>query len=444
MSYSDMPLSSGTVTERNNKALMDNDYDMDIDIDSDTTVERLPPKLRLQSKTTDSIRTPLAPAMDGVDRRQATMKRSMSMPFMIKSILSKPSATFNNRRGRNGSGKHHMRSKSVHFDERLPIKVYQLDDTPRVISDDVHAQRSTGAVNFDTQKPLGRMTQEYYEHEDDEPLQCELSDDSTTTPPHEANGFYDFNFPVFNYAQGLESLRVNYFFNHAKQDVYLRDLLLEYDRGAREWRLAGTVAVRNIHFEKFVVVRYTTSAWRDSADVAASYAGHCPEAAQFDLFRFAIGRLADRVNYDYGSRSVGLEFCINYQTTEHREQSPGLEFWDNNNDKNYRMRLVVGTERDEQQDEEADIKDIARQFRNWGLRTEQQAPGKSRPRRTSTRRKQAARGKQSIAALLGGNDSDSDLDADLEIGGGSGLDASLFSRNSGMRNNFGWGSHLAT
>lgn len=414
MAYTDALSSSGTL----------NEY-VDVDVR----------KLRMQSKTTDSIRQPQAPSMDGVDRRQATMKRSMSMPFMIKSILSKPTETFNNRRERR---KHHMRSKSVHFDERLPIKVYQLDDTPRVISDDVHAQRSTGSVNFDTQKPLGRMSQEYFESGGQSQRQ-EQEQEEQEEKESQSNGFYDFNFPVFNYAQGLDSLRVNYFFNHAKQDVYLRDLVLGHDTGpgSHEWYLDGTVAVRNIYFEKFVVVRYTSSAWRDSTDAAAKYAGHCPEAESFDLFRFRIGRLADLVNYDYGSRSVGLEFCINYQTTAHEQQDAGLEFWDNNNDKNYRMRLVVGTEKSEEaRAEEDDIRDIARQFRDWGRRSRRGSQDKGKRSANAN-----ANGKQSIASLLGGNDSDSDLD--LEIGT-SGLDASLFSPSSGMRNNFGWGSHLTT
>lgn len=306
--------------------------------DANDQVRILPTDTRIMSKTTDSIGS--VKLNKGVNLPANRVKRSQSMPFMIKSILSKPTAAFN----RDFNKKRHLRSKSVHFDEKLPIKSYQLDDRPSVIS--MEPSIDTGIINFDKTIPLGKMYEnDYYEVE--------------------KNGFYDFNFSVFNYEQGLTNLNVNHFFNHCKNDLYLENLNLEFIEQAQDWVLNGTICVRNIYFNKFVTVRYSTNNWRNSTDIPGKYV---KSENNYDFFEFQISKLLDLINYNYDKHSINLEFCINYQTTDDiNNNNHSIEFWDNNNEKNYRMKLVVGNELDLKTKEENDIKSIEKQFMNWNL-----------------------------------------------------------------------------
>ncbi|SMN18345.1 similar to Saccharomyces cerevisiae YIL045W PIG2 Putative type-1 protein phosphatase targeting subunit that tethers Glc7p type-1 protein phosphatase to Gsy2p glycogen synthase [Maudiozyma saulgeensis] len=383
-------------------------------------------KTRMISKTTDSIRNP-GYTTDFGPPQAARIKRSMSMPFMIKSILSKPTPTFNRR-----TKKKHVRSKSVHFDEKLPIKLYQLDDRPRIISDE--NSYDTGKVNFDKIKPLGRInSQEYYEDEDEGEDINMISDSSINYG--ENNGFYDFNFPIFDYEQGLQDVRINYFFNHTKNDLYLQELHLEFLKHTQDWVLKGIISLRNIFFEKFVVVRYTTNNWKNSTDISGKY---IRSGNNYDFFEFQINKLVDLINYDYDKHSINLEFCINYQTTDNNHQI--LEFWDNNNDKNYRMRLVVGKELNTITKEEEDIKNIEKQFMNWNLTYTDS--NKSHNKNTKKGTNNQNNKKKSIQSLLNENsDSDSDLDS-LEFD----LDRRFKNNrknNSRMTNNFGMNNNFS-
>lgn len=358
-------------------------------------------KTRMMSKTTDSIRRPNYNTDFGPPPA-SRIKRSMSMPFMIKSILSKPTPTFNRR-----TKKKHVRSKSVHFDEKLPIKLYQLDDRPRIISDE--NSYDTGKVNFDKTKPLGRInSQEYYEEDE---FQDNNNNNSMMMESSENNGFYDFNFPIFDYEQGLQDVRINYFFNHTKNDLYLQELHLEFLKQTQDWVLKGIVSVRNIFFEKFVVVRYTTNNWKNSTDISGTY---LRSGNNYDFFEFQINKLVDLINYDYDKHSINLEFCINYQTTDSNHQ--GLEYWDNNNDKNYRMRLVVGKELNVRAKEEDDIKQIEKRFMNWNLSYIDDNSNHKDNNNSNSKSRQNQNvinsNKKSIKSLLNENsDSDSDLDS---------------------------------
>ncbi|CAB4252260.1 similar to Saccharomyces cerevisiae YIL045W PIG2 Putative type- 1 protein phosphatase targeting subunit that tethers Glc7p type-1 protein phosphatase to Gsy2p glycogen synthase [Maudiozyma barnettii] len=398
-----------------------------------TNDQLLAKKTRMMSKTTDSIRNP-AYTTDFGPPQASRIKRSMSMPFIVKSILSKPTPTFNRR-----TKKKHIRSKSVHFDEKLPIKLYQLDDRPRIISDE--DSYDTGKVNFDKTKPLGRInTQEYYEDENDNDL--DMIKDSAINSG-ENNGFYDFNFPIFDYAQGLQDVRINYFFNHTKNDLYLQDLHLEFLKQTQDWVLKGIISLRNIFFEKFVVVRYTTNNWKNSTDI---YGQYMRSGNNYDFFEFQINKLVDLINYDYDKHSINLEFCINYQTTDNNHQA--LEFWDNNNDKNYRMRLVVGKELNTIAKEENDIKNIEKQFMNWNLTyTDSKSHNTNKKTNSNNNNNSSGRScnsnsnKKNIKSLLNENsDSDSDLDS-LEFDLGHRFEnnrknSKQMNNNFGMTNNF--------
>ncbi|XP_012532747.1 protein phosphatase 1 regulatory subunit 3C-like isoform X1 [Monomorium pharaonis] len=89
--------------------------------------------------------------------------------------------------------------------------------------------------------------------------------------------------------------------------------------------LVGTVKVRNLAYDKEIVVRATSDSWSTHEDV------HCTYVAQpgspgplilYDTFRF---RLTLPVT------SNVIEFCVRYR-------SDGKEMWDNNDGKNYVVR----------------------------------------------------------------------------------------------------------
>ncbi|RXG69461.1 Protein phosphatase 1 regulatory subunit 3C-B [Armadillidium vulgare] len=88
--------------------------------------------------------------------------------------------------------------------------------------------------------------------------------------------------------------------------------------------LSGTVKVRNVAFEKSVIVRYTTNNWLSHDEALGQYMSLPASGSSYniyDTFTFSIPlpctSIADKI-----------EFCICYETD-------GCQFWDNNNDKNY-------------------------------------------------------------------------------------------------------------
>lgn len=88
--------------------------------------------------------------------------------------------------------------------------------------------------------------------------------------------------------------------------------------------LVGTVKVRNLAYDKEVVVRTSSDCWSTHEDVHCIYVEQpgAPALILYDTFRF---RLTLPVE------SNVIEFCVRYRTD-------GTEFWDNNDGKNYLIR----------------------------------------------------------------------------------------------------------
>lgn len=90
--------------------------------------------------------------------------------------------------------------------------------------------------------------------------------------------------------------------------------------------LMGTVKVKNLAFDKEVVIRVSTDSWTTHEDVHCSFVDQ-PVHQQmltnlYDTFRFSLTLPA---------KSNVIEFCVRYRTN-------GSEFWDNNSSKNYIVR----------------------------------------------------------------------------------------------------------
>lgn len=85
----------------------------------------------------------------------------------------------------------------------------------------------------------------------------------------------------------------------------------------------GAIAVRNISYEKSVIVRFTTDCWKTCRDIPAKYIRHEYDGL-VDQFIFILP-LGEDESIDIESN---LEFAVRYTVN-------GVEYWDNNREKNY-------------------------------------------------------------------------------------------------------------
>ncbi|NXA55585.1 PPR3C phosphatase, partial [Nothocercus julius] len=88
--------------------------------------------------------------------------------------------------------------------------------------------------------------------------------------------------------------------------------------------LSGTVKVRNIEYEKKVLVRVTFDGWRSFRDVPCQYLHSPYSPADTDTFSFALTLPKP------SSHRRAIEFCISFQCGQ-------ATHWDNNHGRNYRV-----------------------------------------------------------------------------------------------------------
>ncbi|KAJ7042085.1 putative phosphatase regulatory subunit-domain-containing protein [Mycena alexandri] len=127
----------------------------------------------------------------------------------------------------------------------------------------------------------------------------------------------------------------------AELDVKLQALMLSEDGTS----VTGTVAVRNIAFDKWVAVRFTFDDWQTTSEVTGRYSHSLPGGA-VDVFAFTI-----RLN-DLLARIEGKIMMLAVRYT-----SAGREMWDNNGGGNYRatFRRVRGeTKKELKREQERD------------------------------------------------------------------------------------------
>ncbi|CCF60689.1 hypothetical protein KAFR_0L00810 [Kazachstania africana CBS 2517] len=170
-------------------------------------------------------------------------------------------------------------------------------------------------------------------------------------------GLYNINFPILS-NKNPKSLKLNIFVNLSRdKKCFLQDLTLHIqqrnafsmnpsnDNTASHQKkiihnntskyLIGKVLVKNIFYDKRVVVRYTWDSWKTAREVECVWLspgdGILP-GSNMDIFHFLIDdiRKIDTVGK--------LEFCIHYTTRNDHERK---EFWDNNDFKNYKIDVVT-------------------------------------------------------------------------------------------------------
>jgi len=120
----------------------------------------------------------------------------------------------------------------------------------------------------------------------------------------------DFRQPASNYLQFREKVE--------KKNVSLENVIVKENESI----IVGTVKVKNVHFQKEVIVRVTWDNWKSQQDIYCTYSEiYGPSTAYviFDTFSFKV---------TLPPSSKKLEFCICFR-------ADGQEFWDNNNGANY-------------------------------------------------------------------------------------------------------------
>lgn len=95
----------------------------------------------------------------------------------------------------------------------------------------------------------------------------------------------------------------------------------------QERSLTGTVKVRNIGFEKLVLVRVTFDSWASHTDVSCTFMNNVYGCQDTDTFAFVLELPA------YVPPQNQIEFCICFRVQRQ-------VFWDNNDGKNYVLKHV--------------------------------------------------------------------------------------------------------
>ncbi|XP_044317467.1 protein phosphatase 1 regulatory subunit 3B [Drosophila rhopaloa] len=121
----------------------------------------------------------------------------------------------------------------------------------------------------------------------------------------------DFKQPASDYLSFRQKIDKNYV---SLENVIVKD---------EESIVVGTIKVKNIDFQKEIIVRVTWDDWKSQQDIFCTFArAYGPTTCAhvvFDTFSFKI---------TLPPSSKRLEFCICYRTNE-------TEYWDNNDGKNY-------------------------------------------------------------------------------------------------------------
>ncbi|AET39405.1 CBM21 domain-containing protein Ecym_4344 [Eremothecium cymbalariae DBVPG len=294
-----------------------NDENLDSQVDEPTYVRSGSPP-----EPTDYFSRGNAP-MDKVGHQ-----RSKSLPGTPTSAL---------KRARSGV----RRSKSVHFDTRdvVSVKYFNSDESTLLVSntqsveDHIKSRKDQNSnllhslsgidsvVNIGTaassKKPL-RKSKRFKQ-------QQQLQKARTKTP---LNVLKNLNFPILS-NNNPSVLKLNIFLNVAyDKKVFLQELCMDGNIV-----ITGKVLVKNLHYDKTVLIRYSWDRWCHSSDTESVWIGNGNAVLPgkgMDMFEFAIDIPPQQRGQNV--EPIRLEFCIMYQV---RDINDFQTHWDNNHGNNY-------------------------------------------------------------------------------------------------------------
>lgn len=183
--------------------------------------------------------------------------------------------------------------KFVHFDPKLEkIKLFRNDQKPEVVSRD-------GTPN------------DYDTSENEYPFPS--TDEEGVV---DGKGRYELQIRLLNFPTDGGLAR-------REDNISLEGVFLSDDRK----NLRGTIRVKNLSFEKRVVVRYTHDWWQTTNEVTATYKESLHN--NFDRFQFNV-KLADMMaKIEDKTLFLALRYSVN-----------GTEHWDNNQGSNYQVSFA--------------------------------------------------------------------------------------------------------
>ena len=186
-------------------------------------------------------------------------------------------------------------SKAVHFDSQLEhIRHFLQVDRPLAVS-------------------AGSSPVENYESESEFPFGSDEHGTRSRGPS------YEWEIRLANFPPESEDRRA--------LPIHVERVFLSADKK----NLIGTVAVRNLAFQKQVTVRFTLDYWKTTSEVTAEYSNDLRKPGPYDnidMFTFNIS-LADQANLE----NKTLFFCVRYNVN-------GQEYWDSNNFTNYQVDFM--------------------------------------------------------------------------------------------------------
>ena len=289
------------------------------------------------------------------ERNRYIPSRSKSLPFNSLKLKS-------NLKSSNGQRGSPVRSKSVHFDELLPIKYFHKYESPTRVSKQNSDCEVIERINFDIVKPLSR-----YQSDSDSDSDSDSGsdrDDSSGTTYIKDDGLYDINFSILNQTSNNKDLKLNVFVNNKNNsNVMLQSVKLEKRKTYNnffDYFIWGKISVKNLFYEKSIYIRYTFNRWRTFNEIKAQYVQDALLKSNFidyDTFEFSLYNLKNLILNENNNTPVlafspdkssnviegDLEFCIHYETKDPHGHKI-LDFWDNNNGKNYKIHLVLHTQ----------------------------------------------------------------------------------------------------
>ncbi|GAV49309.1 hypothetical protein ZYGR_0N07160 [Zygosaccharomyces rouxii] len=228
-----------------------------------------------------------------------------------------------------------QRSKSVHFDQRTPVKYFELDESPLA---SVSREGEVEEISFQ-HKGVGLLQEAEppQPQEPPKPLRKSKRFDALNKVKQipKIQGLYPSNFPVIS-SRDPKVLQLNVFLSLSRdKQVFLQDLALHvFRRGAS---VEGKVMVKDLSYHKRVAARYTWDGWNTVHEVECIYVcsgeRYLP-GTNTDMFSFMLEK---------PDKSLKLQLCIQYVA---RIEGRRQEFWDNNENQNYELDVVTDSFRD--------------------------------------------------------------------------------------------------
>ena len=149
-----------------------------------------------------------------------------------------------------------------------------------------------------------------YRHRSSKPLKHTIEASKKKEAPNVALCFPD------------PTTRLNFRKSFERQNVALEKC------GARDRTVTGIILINNIDFRKRVFIRYTVNSWSTFSDTDATYLPIKSSPPHLDRFMFTL---------HLPQRRRELEFCICFAVNS-------LEYWDNNEGRNYKVKDVHHTD----------------------------------------------------------------------------------------------------